>query len=119
MSKELERQMVNAILNKIRTSRNNVFRIAKGRVKNQETLKELEYTESNVKQVIFELDADDCINSFKKDKEGFEGYVFEFGKEIEKREIYIKFRVLFEKDICRLNCISFHFANYKIKYLFK
>ncbi len=95
MEKEIERQLINAVFNKIKTSNNIIFNISSLREENQNTLLELGYTNSNVEQIIYELRADDCISSFKQDKDGYDGYVFEFGKEIEKKDIYIKFRVLF------------------------
>lgn len=119
MQNEFERKFISAILKKIKENEKRVFRIAKGRVENQETLIELGLTDSNIEQIILDLEVNDCVKSFKQDKAGLPGYVFEFGKEIKGKEIYIKFRVLFENDVCYVNCISFHYAKYKLKYLFK
>ncbi|MCX8093691.1 MAG: hypothetical protein N3E50_05940 [Candidatus Goldbacteria bacterium] len=119
MTNEMQRQLVNVVLTKIKKNENRVFSIAKNRKENQDTLIALGLTDSNIEQIILELDATDCISSFEMDKSDFSGYVFEFGKVIKAQEIYIKFRVLFENDVCYISCISFHYPNYKLKYLFK
>ncbi|MBP7792397.1 MAG: type II toxin-antitoxin system MqsR family toxin [Candidatus Goldbacteria bacterium] len=119
MKDEIERQLINAELNKIKQYKKRIFRITKNRDENRETLLQLGYTDSIVEEIILELQTDDCISSFEKDKAGLKGYVFEFGKVINGKEVYIKFRVLFEKDICHINCISFHFAKYRMEYKFK
>ncbi len=119
MEIDIERQMVEQVLKKIKIAAKIKFTIAKNRPENLDTILELEYTDSLIEDTILSLSVNDCISSFKQDKGGYQGFVYEFGRTIKSREVYIKFRILFENDICHISCISFHFANYVIKYRFK
>ena len=119
MSSEIEKQMIDQLLDKIRSSKHRKYNLVKGHSNNLETLTELGYTDSVVLDIILSLKSEECLSSFEKDKGGYKGYVFEFGRVLCSKEVYIKFRVLFEDNTCHVICISFHFAKYELRYRFK
>lgn len=86
------------------------------REKNQKTMAELEIYQSDCKKHISKLKAENYIKGPVKDTQYGNEY-WEFGIEIKSKEIYIKLNYgNMNKPVI---CISFHFAEHKIKYKFK
>jgi len=86
------------------------------REKNRKTMTELEIYQSDCKKYISKLKVENYCKGPVKDSQYGNTY-WEFGIEIKKREIYIKLNYgLLNKPVI---CISFHFAEHKIKYKFK
>ena len=88
--------------------------------KNKTTLLELDYTKEDVYNVLVELESRDYIEGPVLDKQGFAKDFWVFGKTIQGREVYIKIKVKdlnFEGDKqLTCYCISFHFAEFPLKY---
>lgn len=88
------------------------------RNKNLQTLAELEITPSQRTAYLYKLKAENYLSGPKKDRlnPGFPDY-WEFGMKIKKKDVYIKISMgLLNKPII---CISFHIAEYKLKYPLK
>ncbi|HAY35176.1 MAG TPA: toxin [Ignavibacteria bacterium] len=86
------------------------------REKNRDTLSELVIYQSHIKNYISDLKAENFCKGPVKDSEHGGSY-WEFGIEINNREIYIKINHgKFNKPVI---CISFHFAELKLKFRFK
>ena len=113
MKKEHEvEQFLNDLKQKIKT----FGMIIIEREKNRKTLTELEIYQSNIKTNLSNLKAENYCKGPTKDSE-HGGEFWEFGIEIKNREIYIKINYgNFNKPVI---CISFHFAEHKLKYRFK
>lgn len=70
-----------------------------------------------VKEIILELTPKDYFNGPIEDRDIKNEYIWEFGKKIFDKEIYIKLKIIDEEDIGK--CISFHIAEKEINYPFK
>ena len=86
------------------------------RKKNRVTLAELELVQSDCKDYIDLLTAENYSTGPTKDTEN-EGEFWEFGTMIKEKEIYIK--INYGKTNKPALCISFHFAEFEIMYPFK
>ncbi|MBX7042135.1 MAG: toxin [Ignavibacteria bacterium] len=86
------------------------------RDKNRQTLTELEMKQSDCKKIIDLLSAENYYRGPKKDSE-FTGEYWEFGVDVNGRDVYIK--VNYGKPNKQVICISFHFAEHEIKYKYK
>jgi hypothetical protein len=115
----IERQLVEQILIKIQNADKRKFSFAKNRPENQETIKDLGYTDYLVEDEIMTLTVEECVGNFKADKGGYDGSIYEFGRVIKSKEVYIKFRAHFEDEICYISCISFHYPKYELRYRFR
>ncbi|HMQ70463.1 MAG TPA: toxin [Ignavibacteria bacterium] len=86
------------------------------REKNQKTMAELEIFQSDCKKYILHLKVENYLKGPVKDSQYGNEY-WEFGIEIKGKEIYIKLNYgQLNKPVI---CISFHFAEHRIKYKFK
>lgn len=86
------------------------------REKNQKTMTELEIYQSDCKKYISQLKIENYYKGPVKDSQYGNEY-WEFGIEIKNKEIYIKLNYgHLNKPVI---CISFHFAEHKIKHKFK
>ncbi|MGK7392751.1 MAG: hypothetical protein ACNS60_20520 [Candidatus Cyclobacteriaceae bacterium M2_1C_046] len=86
------------------------------RKKNFQTLLDLEIVRASRKEILNELVVKDFFRGPSQDQFGGAD-LWEFGKKIKGKEVYIKITI---GDINKpVICISFHLAEYKIKYPFK
>lgn len=92
-----------------------VFRDDRG--KNIKTLLELEITPKYRQDVIMKLQADDYVDGPIKDTLNKLGEMWAFGKDVKGRGVYIKISKGLNNN--GAICISFHIAEYPIKYKFK
>jgi len=90
--------------------------VLRSRGENLKTLLELELSDSAVKKHVSELTVKDFYKGPTKDRDD-EPDLWEFGKQIKNREVYIKVtRGFLNKPVI---CISFHFPVRTITYPFK
>ena len=87
------------------------------RGKNQQALEELEIIPSYRKMVIENLCAEDYVQGPVMDELNKFGEMWVFGKDVKQREVYIK--IMLGGVGCQTICISFHVAEYPLKYPFK
>lgn len=88
------------------------------REKNRDALIMLGFTIHNRKEVLLSLSVNDYCAGPKKDKDR-EGYIWEFGKNINGNEIYIKLKVAEVGNAKIAKCISFHKAEFNLCYPLK
>lgn len=86
------------------------------REKKRETLAQLEMKQSDCKEIINSLSLENYYRGPKKDSE-YNGEYWEFGTDVSGMEVYIK--INYGKPNRQVICISFHFAEHKIKYKYK
>jgi hypothetical protein len=79
------------------------------RRKNMQALARLGLTKGNCREEILGLSVEDYCDGPKPDKDR-PGEVWEFGKLIEDREVYIKLKIARVKGVKLAKCISFHEA---------
>ena len=87
------------------------------RGKNQKTLEELEIVPLYRKMVIENLVVEDYVQGPVVDELNKLGEMWVFGKDVKNREVYIK--IMLGGHNCQTICISFHLAEYPLKYPFK
>ena len=92
-----------------------IYRADRG--KNQKALEELEIIPSYRKVVIESLTVNDYVEGPVVDKLNQLGEMWVFGKDVKGREVYIK--IMLGGHNCQTICISFHLAEYPLKYPFK
>lgn len=85
---------------------------------NNETIIMLGLTRETVKNEILGLSVEDYCSGPEPDQDR-PGEVWIFGKEINNYDIYIKLKIAVVNQIQIAKCISFHEAQYSIKYTFK
>lgn len=81
----------------------------------KETLEWLGMTKRDVEQILIGLSVADYCNGPLPDK-GRPGELWEFGKQIEGQDVYIKLKVADVAGTKIAKCISFHIAKYPLKY---
>ncbi len=85
------------------------------RKENLHSLSKLGLTKKNCKNEILSLSVSNYSSGPKPDKDK-PGYVWEFGKKIKGKEIYIKLKIA-DVDTAKIaKCISFHEAEHPIDY---
>lgn len=84
------------------------------RKKNLDTVSYLGITIPYVKTIFSQLTYKNYVNGPKKDKDRHGNAIWEFGIHIQGEEIYIKLSDDFGFN--KAKCISFHVADYPIKY---
>lgn len=94
---------------------NIIFRDDRG--KNAQTLAELEITPKYRETIIKEIKAEDYSQGPIVDTLNHMGDMWVFGKDIKGQEVYIKISLGIANS--QTICISFHIAEYKMKYPFK
>lgn len=87
------------------------------RKKNLDTVSRLGITIPYVKTLFAQLTYKDYINGPEKDKDRHGNMIWEFGIHIQGEEIYIKLSDDFSFN--KAKCISFHIADFPIKYPYK
>lgn len=87
------------------------------RGKNQKTLEELEIVPLYRKVVIESLVAEDYVQGPLVDVLNKLGEMWVFGKDVKGREVYIK--IMLGGLDCQTICISFHLAEYPLRYPLK
>lgn len=83
---------------------------------NMLTLSYLGITKKNLEEILLGLSVVDYCKGPVHDKDK-PGELWEFGKDMDGQEVYIKLKVVKDKNIAK--CISFHIAKYPMKYPFK
>lgn len=101
------------------TSRDNPsWMISTVREENMKTLSALEMNTNDVKDVILSLSLLDYIDGPFEDR-SFPGQLWEFGKVVRGREVYIKLKLSSDKRESWLRVLSYHFPNKPIIYPFR
>jgi hypothetical protein len=85
--------------------------------KNFQTLTDLEFRVEDLKRALGELQVEDYSEGPIKDLLYNGADMWVFGKDIKKREVYIKITMGQPND--KVICISFHFAEYALTYPYK
>lgn len=82
------------------------------------TLQDLQFNTEDVINVIHNLQIEDYVESMLDERDVYSKPFHVFGKTINKKEVYIKFKIkkLRKKQIF---CISFHYAKYPLKKKYK
>ena len=91
--------------------------IRSDRLKNQQTLLDLEITNNDVQQILNSLEVINYSNGPEQDIVYMGQPMWIFGHQVKNREVYIKISLGFPQD--RVLCISFHVAEHPINYPFK
>jgi len=89
------------------------------REKNMKTLAALGFKIPHMKQEILNLTPKNYYRGPKEDigKDKYKGeYIWEFGKIIQGREIYIKLKIRKHKGCDEIACMSFHEAEFEMDY---
>ena len=92
-----------------------LFRDDRG--KNQKALEELEIKPSFRKVVIESLTVEDYVEGPVVDRINKLGDMWVFGKDVKGRDVYIK--IMISEHSGQTICISFHLADFPLKYIFK
>lgn len=87
------------------------------RGKNQEALEELEIVPSYRRVIIENLSVENYVQGAVIDELNSLGEMWVFGKDVRKREVYIK--IMLGAEGCQTICISFHLAEHRLSYPFK
>lgn len=88
------------------------------RRKNMDALLKLDLTEANREEIILNLSVNDYCKGPSKDTDQG-GDVWEFGKEVGERTIYLKLKIFMIDKKIQAKCISFHEAEYPMSWPFK
>jgi hypothetical protein len=78
------------------------------------TMLDLDYDTDDVKNEILSLSEKDYIETIKDNKDTNRPPFWVFGKEIKKRDVYIKVKIR-NKRTNKVFCISFHYARFPLK----
>jgi len=92
-----------------------IFRDERG--KNAQTLADLEIPPKYRETIIKAIEVEDYSQGPIVDTLNHLGDMWVFGKDVKGHEIYIK--ISLGRDNCQTICISFHIAEYRMKYPFK
>ena len=92
-----------------------IFRDDRG--KNTQTLAALEITPKYRESIIKDIKVEDYFQGPIVDTLNQMGDMWVFGKDVKEREVYIK--ISLGRQNSQTLCISFHIAEYKMKYPFK
>jgi len=87
------------------------------RGKNIQALARLGLTKRNCREEILTLSVQDYCDGPKPDKDR-PGEIWEFGKLMEEREVYIKLKIARVKGVKLAKCISFHEAEWSLCFPF-
>lgn len=90
----------------------------RGRQKNKESMVRLGLDLNDVASEVMSLSVNDYCDGPLKDRE-FEGEIWEFGKEVAGKEVYIKLKLGGDKRNQQVTVISFHIAESQLSYRFK
>jgi hypothetical protein len=88
------------------------------RMDSLETLRFLGLTKRNLEEILLELSVADCCGGPKPDRDR-PGVIWEFGKNLDGYEVYIKLKVADIGASKIAKCISFHIASHPIKYPYR
>lgn len=113
-TKEEVRQFLNEFKEKMKITRI-YFRDDRG--KNAQTLADLEIRPIEREKVLTDLEVLDYSEGPIEEKLYNKSDLWVFGKEIKKKEVYIKISIGYGEG--GVLCISFHIAEYKMSYPFK
>lgn len=92
-----------------------IFRDDRG--KNQQTLLDLEINPKYRENIVTNLDAGDYLDGPIADTLNKTAEMWVFGKDVKGKDVYIK--ITLGGENLSAVCISFHIAEFRIKYLFK
>jgi hypothetical protein len=85
------------------------------RVKNQQALADLELTRKNRSDIILSLSVTDYCRGPEPDRDK-PGYVWEFGKTVDGKPVYIKLKIAMTDGGQIARCISFHAAEFPLSF---
>ena len=100
----------------IATSGNGIMLVP--RKTTRETLIKLGLTKRNLKDILLSLSVADYCKGPEADRDR-PGEMWFFGKELEGSEVYIKLKVVTGNGNDIAKCISFHIAQYPLKFPYK
>lgn len=83
-----------------------------------ETLRFLGLTKRNLEEVILGLSVADYCNGPEPDRDRL-GEIWEFGKNLDGHEMYIKLKLADASGAKIAKCISFHIAKYPLKFPYR
>lgn len=83
------------------------------RRKNMQSLAQLGLTKRNGIAVILGLSVEDYCDGPKPDK-GRQGEIWEFGRVMEGKEVYIKLKIAQAGEVRLAKCLSFHIAEHPL-----
>lgn len=95
------------------TSESGVYIVPRQETK--QTLRKLGLTKKNLEEILLSLSVTDYHKGPEPDRDR-PGQLWVFGKEVDGHEVYIKLKVFEVKGSKLAKCISFHIANYQMKY---
>jgi hypothetical protein len=113
-TKEEAEKFLNSFFEKMRFF-DILFRNDRG--KNQQALLDLEISPAKRLEIIKSLESDDFVNGPLPDTLNKSTDLWEFGKKVKKKDVYIKITMGFPNSA--VICISFHLAERKLNYPFK
>jgi len=85
------------------------------RVKNRDALLKLGLTKKNAEQEILSLSVADYCSGPEPDKDK-PGEIWEFGKMLKEREVYIKLKIAQAEEEQIAKCISFHPPEFPLRF---
>lgn len=85
------------------------------RPKNNQTILDLGLTKQNIRETILELAVMDYVRGPEADRDR-QGEVWVFGKQVAQKEVYIKLKIAQVGTKRIAKCISFHVAEYPLRY---
>lgn len=88
------------------------------KIENKSTLLDLDYDLYDVVKILSELDIQNYSETVFDSDNDNPPLLFVFGKEISKKEIYIKVKVRINPER-KIVCVSFHWAQHTILYPYK
>lgn len=80
----------------------------------ENTMLSLEYDTEDVKNELLSLSEKEYIETIKDDKDNNKPPFWVFGKDINKKDVYIKVKIR-NKATNKVFCVSFHYARYPFK----
>lgn len=83
-----------------------------------ETIKQLGLTKRNLEGILLDLSVADYCDGPKADRDK-PGEIWEFGKNLDGHEVYIKLKVVAVGESRIAKCISFHIAQYPMKFPYR
>ena len=89
------------------------------RPKNIEGIKELGLTIRQARLILQSLVLENYVSGPVSDTDRQHDKIWVFGLNIESREVYIKIKLFMYQKILKAKCLSFHPAEYPLRYPFK
>ena len=82
------------------------------------TMSQLGLTKSNLEELLLSLSVADYCKGPEDDRDR-SGHIWVFGKQVAQQDVYIKLKVFDVKGVSMAKCISFHIAEFEMKYPYR